>query len=95
MTHAPNIIHLPTARNARQVQAMPAGQLFRVRGQADRILVRLTHAQLVADASTVWCVVVAAHEHCELQCGALCSLPRETAVEPLHTVSPLRVSVAH
>jgi hypothetical protein len=83
---------LPPRRQTPRLADMPPGQLFRADGQDDRVFVRLMHAQLVADATTVWCVVVAAKQECGLNTGALVAMPRDTAVEPLFLAAPLRLS---
>ncbi len=92
--HTCTIHPLPQRARTPHLSDMPPGQLFRSTTHADRVYVRLMHAQLVADATTVWCVVVAAKPECKLYTGALVAMPRDTLVEPLHVVSPMRLSRA-
>lgn len=80
---------------APRLHQMAAGQLFRAAPHADRVLARLTHAQLdVADATTIWCVVIAAKADAGVVPGELCPLPRDAIVESVRVVEPLRLARA-
>lgn len=93
MQHANNVHVLRPEPQVPQIQHMPAGQLFAVQDQPDRIFARLTHAQLdVADARDTWCVVIASNTGCPLLAGALCHFPRDTAVQPYNLAAPLQLS---
>lgn len=88
-----NVVPIRPCGASRQVQHVAAGQLFTVPDKPDRVFARLSHAQMdVADSQKVWCVVICAKPSTGELTGALCSFARETVIEYVDQVAPVRLA---